>query len=270
MNCDFLETEYYYATQHSSQGESECLDILNWLRYVACGDERSHSTADESHLSTQPEDHVNVTQTAPNLIPKRGNLITYLIIYVDDMIVTGDDKEEITKLKKYLFTEFKMKDLGRLKYFLGIDVLRSKQRDLHVPKKFQSHLNMEVILKMIKDETYESKFNNFLREKSGKEKDDDLSVQKNCDNFRRLLFKKELTLSDVGKLSRLVVPKKFDVVYFPPVPDNDHSEGFVNDEVIFPFYDVDNKLWKFWYCYWKSSQSSVFTHGWNQFVKEKN
>ncbi|GJR41740.1 putative RNA-directed DNA polymerase [Tanacetum coccineum] len=46
---------------------------------------------------------------------------------VDDMIVTGDEKEEITKLKKYLFTKFKMKDLGRLKYFHGIEVLRSKQ-----------------------------------------------------------------------------------------------------------------------------------------------
>ncbi|GJZ75487.1 putative RNA-directed DNA polymerase [Tanacetum coccineum] len=60
-------------------------------------------------------------------LKQRGNLITCLIIYVDDMIVTGDDKEEITKLKKYLFTEFEMKDLGRLKYFLGIEVLRSKQ-----------------------------------------------------------------------------------------------------------------------------------------------
>nr|GEW05323.1 putative reverse transcriptase, RNA-dependent DNA polymerase [Tanacetum cinerariifolium] len=70
MNCDFLETKYYYAFQHSSQGESECLDTLNWLRYVACGDGRRHRTAYESHLSTQPEDHVNVTQTTPNLIPE--------------------------------------------------------------------------------------------------------------------------------------------------------------------------------------------------------
>nr|GEX37848.1 putative RNA-directed DNA polymerase [Tanacetum cinerariifolium] len=60
-------------------------------------------------------------------LKQRGNLITCLIIYVDDMIVTGDDKEEITKLKKHLFTEFEMKHLGRLKYFLGIEVLRSKQ-----------------------------------------------------------------------------------------------------------------------------------------------
>nr|GEX34549.1 AP2/ERF and B3 domain-containing transcription factor At1g50680-like [Tanacetum cinerariifolium] len=85
----------------------------------------------------------------------------------------------------------------------------------------------------------------------------------------RLLFENKLTPSDVGKLNRLVIAKKFVVAYFPPVPDNDHSEGFVNDEVILPFYDVDNKLWKFRYCYWKSSKSFVFTRGWNQFVKEK-
>ena len=42
------------------------------------------------------------------------------------MIINGDDKEEITHLKRRLFQEFKMEDLGELKYFLGIEVLRSK------------------------------------------------------------------------------------------------------------------------------------------------
>ncbi|KAL4562996.1 hypothetical protein LXL04_027027 [Taraxacum kok-saghyz] len=36
-----------------------------------------------------------------------------------------DDTEEISHLRNNLFTEFEMKDLGRLKYFLGIEVLRS-------------------------------------------------------------------------------------------------------------------------------------------------
>ncbi|CAL9029136.1 unnamed protein product [Prunus brigantina] len=52
--------------------------------------------------------------------------LTALIVYVDDIIVTGNDAEEQLKLQKYLSQEFEMKDLGDLKYFLGIEVARSK------------------------------------------------------------------------------------------------------------------------------------------------
>ncbi|CAL9009255.1 unnamed protein product, partial [Prunus brigantina] len=52
--------------------------------------------------------------------------LTALIVYVDDIIVTGNDTEEQLKLQKYLSQEFEMKDLGDLKYFLGIEVARSK------------------------------------------------------------------------------------------------------------------------------------------------
>lgn len=45
---------------------------------------------------------------------------------MDDIIITGDDEEEIRVLKGQLSSEFEMKDLGQLKYFLGIEVLRSK------------------------------------------------------------------------------------------------------------------------------------------------
>ncbi|TQE05183.1 hypothetical protein C1H46_009162 [Malus baccata] len=61
------------------------------------------------------------------LFLKRKNCkLTALIIYVDYMIVTGDDQKEIQRLQKYLATEFEMKELGELKYFLGIEVARSK------------------------------------------------------------------------------------------------------------------------------------------------
>ena len=53
-------------------------------------------------------------------------MITTLIVYVDDIVAIGDDLEEIKKLKKKLLNEFKIKDLGRLKYFLGIKVAHSK------------------------------------------------------------------------------------------------------------------------------------------------
>ena len=52
--------------------------------------------------------------------------VTALMIYVDDMIITGNDEKEISRLQEHLATEFEMKNLGGLKYFLGIEVARSK------------------------------------------------------------------------------------------------------------------------------------------------
>jgi len=60
-------------------------------------------------------------------IKHRLSKVTVLIVYVDDMIITGDDEEEIPRLQKELATEFEMKNLGGLKYFLGIEVARSNQ-----------------------------------------------------------------------------------------------------------------------------------------------
>ena len=52
--------------------------------------------------------------------------ITILIVYVDDIIVTGDDMEEIHNLKKSLTKEFEINNLGTLRYFLGMEVTWSK------------------------------------------------------------------------------------------------------------------------------------------------
>lgn len=40
--------------------------------------------------------------------------------------MTGDDIEEMSRLKKSLAKEFEIKDLGQLRYFLGMEVARSK------------------------------------------------------------------------------------------------------------------------------------------------
>jgi hypothetical protein len=50
--------------------------------------------------------------------------ISILIVYVDDIVITGDDAEEIMHLKGHLAQEFEVKDLGHLRYFLGIEVSR--------------------------------------------------------------------------------------------------------------------------------------------------
>ena len=48
-----------------------------------------------------------------------------LLVNVDDVLVACNDKDEIRKFKVMLDEKFKLKDLGDLKYFLGLEVARS-------------------------------------------------------------------------------------------------------------------------------------------------
>ena len=52
--------------------------------------------------------------------------IILLVVYVDDIIITRNDMAGISSLKSFLQDQFHIKDLGMLKYFLGVEVMRSK------------------------------------------------------------------------------------------------------------------------------------------------
>ncbi|XP_074271111.1 uncharacterized protein LOC141595037 [Silene latifolia] len=56
----------------------------------------------------------------------RDGVFIGVLIYVDDMIVVSNNKEACDKFKGFLDKSFGIKDLGRLKYFLGIEVAHGK------------------------------------------------------------------------------------------------------------------------------------------------
>jgi hypothetical protein len=58
-------------------------------------------------------------------VKKTNHGIIIIIIYVDDLIITEDSDADIFDLKKLLKQKFEMKDLGELRYFLGIEVIKS-------------------------------------------------------------------------------------------------------------------------------------------------
>lgn len=56
---------------------------------------------------------------------RHGNFLA-LLVYVDDVILAGNNLRDIENTKIFLSKQFKLKDLGQLKYFLGIEVARSQ------------------------------------------------------------------------------------------------------------------------------------------------
>ena len=50
---------------------------------------------------------------------------TAILIYVDDVLIASTDPQAIVQLKADLSKAFKLKDLGTLKYFLGLEIARA-------------------------------------------------------------------------------------------------------------------------------------------------
>lgn len=59
------------------------------------------------------------------------NSFTALLVYVDDFTHAGNDVEEINNVKAFLHHQFRIRDLGNLKYFLGLEIVRS-HKGLHI------------------------------------------------------------------------------------------------------------------------------------------
>ena len=67
-----------------------------------------------------------------------------LLVYVDDVLIACNDKTKIDKFKVMLDDKFQLKDLGDLKYFLGLEVARSDKGIVFV--KESTHLRFLMML----------------------------------------------------------------------------------------------------------------------------
>nr|KYP77143.1 Putative transposon Ty5-1 protein YCL074W [Cajanus cajan] len=68
---------------------------------------------------------VNSTADASLFIYQKSGSTLYLLVYVDDIIVTGSSHIELSNLISTLAARFSLKDLGCLTYFLGVEVIPS-------------------------------------------------------------------------------------------------------------------------------------------------
>jgi len=61
----------------------------------------------------------------------------YLILYVDNIVPTGSDHHGTSQIKQRLCHHFQSKDLGKLRYFLGIEVAQSNDGLLYLKESMQ-------------------------------------------------------------------------------------------------------------------------------------
>ena len=130
MNNAFLHSdlkeEVYMAFLPGFHSKGELVCKLNKSLYGLKQTSRQwfskFSTALVSHLGFQQ------SKFDYSLFTKKAKVaLIALLVYVDDILIASDNKAVVEELKVMLDQKFKLKDLGELKYVLGLEVARSTQ-----------------------------------------------------------------------------------------------------------------------------------------------
>ena len=68
--------------------------------------------------------YLNLASFNPRVTTDGSSFIT-LLVYVHDIVLAGTDVEALSSFTKLLNMQFKLKDLGDLKFFLGLEIARN-------------------------------------------------------------------------------------------------------------------------------------------------
>ncbi|CAL5433581.1 unnamed protein product [Camellia sinensis] len=150
---------------------------------------------------------------------ERGTIL--LLLYVDDIIITGDDTVGIYSLKQFLSRQFEMKDLGLLNYFLSLEISHNPSSYFLSQAKYTSDLLAHAGLTDFKTASTPVDFQTRLTLLDG-------HLLSNATLYRQL----------VGSLVYLTVTRP-DIVYavhivsqFMDAPRSPYYDALLQDEVI--------------------------------------
>jgi hypothetical protein len=137
LNGDLTKEVYMQAPP----GYSNCPDNVCLLRRALYGLKQApqawfakfSSIVHQFGFSSSPHD-------TTLFICRSNKDMILLLLYVDDMIITGDDHFGISDFKQFLHQQFEMKDLGHLSYFLGLEISSDSTGYYLSQAKFASNL----------------------------------------------------------------------------------------------------------------------------------
>ena len=74
-----------------------------------------------------PSHRGGLTQSACIYYQKAGEVMMYIGVYVDDIILAGRTENQLQEIKRDLSMKFDIKDLGKLNYFFGTKVVQDEE-----------------------------------------------------------------------------------------------------------------------------------------------
>lgn len=110
----FVKGEFVCKLNKSPYGLKQASRVWN---------ERFHGFVLQNGFVRSEHDHCLYTRG-------NGKNMVYLLLYVDDLILLGEDINDIIKIKQLVSKEFEMRDMGETRNFLGINIERDRDRGI--------------------------------------------------------------------------------------------------------------------------------------------
>jgi len=118
-----LQKEIYMEQPPGFVAQRESSELVCHLRKSLYGLKQSPRTRFGKFSNVVKEFGMTCSEANYSVFYRHSNVgCIYLVVYVDDIVLTGSDHHGIYQLKQHICYHFQTKDLVKLRYFLGIEV----------------------------------------------------------------------------------------------------------------------------------------------------